>query len=305
MTSLAVGIDVGGTKIAAGLVNVLTGEVMATLHAPTDPQRGGSAVLADCVEMAASLLSGSRHQGGVVIGLGVPELVDPRGRVRSDFQFNWLTTDLRSAFFSLGVPRVESDVRAGALAEATFGAARGERSALYVSIGTGISCCFVIDGTPWLGRNGNALVLASGPTTVVNPVTGDATTQVMEEVSAGPALVARFVTAGGKADSAEDVLRQATSGNVLARRVVSTGAQMLGNAIGQVVNVLDPDLIVLGGGLGLTDGLYREAMVAAVRSTIWSVESRDIPIVPSQLGTSAGMVGAALSAWRQIPAGVM
>lgn len=130
MSTLAVGIDIGGTKIAAGLIDVRSGEVrVATTH-PTAPHRGGGAVLADCVDITADLLRDQPRKGDAVIGIGVPELVDQRGRIRSDFQFDWRCTDLVAAFRALGLPRVESDVRNAALAEATFGAARGAGSAL-------------------------------------------------------------------------------------------------------------------------------------------------------------------------------
>ena len=140
----AVGVDVGGTKLAAARVDTGTGAVLEARRVPTLPARGPAAVLADCVALADALGQGPR-------GLAVCELVDPAGRVRSAETVDWRGADL-SAF-----DRVESDVRAAALAEARFGA--GGRDFLYVSVGTGISHCLI--GT---ARRGSASAAArSGP----------------------------------------------------------------------------------------------------------------------------------------------
>lgn len=298
MTAVAVGIDIGGTKIAAGLVEVERGQVLAVRYRATAPGRGGDAVLADCVAMAADLLTGPARAGGLAIGLGVPELVSPDGAIHSAFQFDWRSTDIAAAFGHLGDVRVESDVRAGAIAEATFGAAVGAHGALYVSIGTGISSCFLIDGEPWLGRYGNAIVLASGQTLSLCPESGTIVSQVVERIASGPALADRVRLLGGVATSGHDVLRLAETGDALAGEVATNAAQVVGSAIGQVVNVLDPDVVVLGGGLGVSEGLYRRELECAMRATIWSDASRDIPLRTSQLGAEAGLIGAALTAWR-------
>lgn len=308
MTRIAVGIDIGGTKIAAGIVDVKDGRILVSRHCPTCPRRGGEAVLADCIALTTDLLAERNQVRQTAIGIGVPELVDPTGTVQSAFQFDWRALDIQDAFSHLGTVHLESDVRAGALAEATLGAAARWSSALYVSIGTGISSCFVIDGKPWRGTHGNALVLATGPTMVVDPASGQVVTNVLEATSSGPALVERFRASGGKSTTAstEEVLRLAESGDPIALHVATTGAQVLGNAIGQAVNVLDPAVVVLGGGLGSTEGLYRHHLDAAMRATIWSDASRDIPLRTSHFGANAGLVGAALaaSADARLPEGV-
>ena len=134
--SAAVGVDVGGTKLAAARVDTRTGAVLEARRMPTRPARGPAAVLADCIALADALGEGPR-------GLAVCELVDPAGRVRSAETVDWRGADL-SAF-----DRRRVDARAAALAEARFGA--GGRDFLYVSVGTGISHCLICDGAPRLG----------------------------------------------------------------------------------------------------------------------------------------------------------
>lgn len=231
------------------------------------------------------------------IGIGVPELVDREGQVQSAFQFDWMDLPVHQAFASVGPVWIESDVRAAALAESRFGAARAAGSALYVSVGTGISSCLLIDGQPWTGSNGNALVMATGPTMVIDPATGDPISQALEEVSSGPALVRRYrLASGGAAAEAWEVIALAERGDEQAATVVTSGATMLGNAIGQLVNVLDPEIVVIGGGLGLASGVFWRTLVGAARAAIWSDVSRRVPIRPGALGASAGVIGAALAA---------
>jgi glucokinase len=153
----AVGIDVGGTKVAAGLVDGETGRILARDELPTRPERGGAAVLADCAALAAAL-----GEGGVPVGIGLCELVDVRGRPVSAETVNWRERDVAGA---IPAPRVvvESDVRAAARAEAEFGSGVGRSPFLYVVVGTGASACLVLDGVPYTGARGHAIVLGAPP----------------------------------------------------------------------------------------------------------------------------------------------
>ena len=139
----AIGIDVGGTKIAAGVVDTSTGALEARFERGTRPERGSDAVLADCVALAQRLAAGRE---GLPIGMGVCELIDLDGHVQSAQTLEWRHVDLAGAFGDPGPAVVESDVRAAALAEARFGAGRGVEELLFAIVGTGISCCLVLGG---------------------------------------------------------------------------------------------------------------------------------------------------------------
>ena len=144
----AVGIDVGGTKIAAGVVDLESGTIGERRHLPTRPERGGSAVLDDCAALAHDLGGGE-----LPVGIGLCELVDLAGRAASADTIDWRGLDVARAF---DAPRfaLESDVRAAALAEARFGAGAGRSPFLYVIVGTGASACLVVDGAPYAGARG-------------------------------------------------------------------------------------------------------------------------------------------------------
>ncbi len=255
------GIDVGGTKLAAGIVDVATGEVTERRMWPTDPARGPDAVLADLVRCAAELAPER-------IGLGVCELVDLAGRTTSAYTIDWRDRHLADAF---AVPcTVESDVRAAALAESRFGAGRGRSSFLYVTISTGISHCLVIAGKPWAGARGNAIVTGNPPA---------------ELLASGRGLQ----EAAGR-DSAQDVLWDPACAPIVER-----AASELAGAIAGVVDAVDPEAIVLGGGLGLERG-YSGLWEPDMRARLFSRDTAKLDIVEAELGPDAGIVGAALAA---------
>ena len=285
----AVGLDVGGTKIAGGLVRFPAGEVVAQRRILTRAGRDAGEILTDAIEIARELANGVPSGGHFAgVGLGMPELVDLDGRLASGATIDWRGVSLADRFADVGPVRVEADVRAAALAEARFGGGRSFRLFAYVSIGTGISHTLVQDGRPFAGARGNALVLASAPTSVRCSGCGAWSRTILEEVASGPAIASEF-----KVDQAEEVLAAADRGDPSAAQIVRDAAEALGSTIGFLVNVLDPEAVVIGGGLGLAGGLYWNALTDAVRRHVWAEMTRELPIVPAELGTDAGLIGAA------------
>jgi glucokinase len=300
-SAYAIGLDVGGTKIAGGVVAFPEGRIVARATIPTAPARGGDVVLRDAVALAARL----RREAGAVeicgVGVGVPELVDPGGTITSAHSLAWRGVHIATPFHSIAPAVVESDVRAAALAEALLGAGRSFSTFAYVSVGTGISYSLVQDGRVYAGARGNALVLASSPLTTICTVCGTTLHPVLEEFASGPALVARYnKEAEEPVERAEDVFDAVIDGDLHAALVIRTGGEALGVSIGFLVNVLDPGAVVVGGGLGQAPGLYFASALHATREHIWADTSRDLPILQAGLGADAGLIGAAATAWRRM-----
>jgi glucokinase len=231
---------------------------------PTRPERGGAAVLADCAKLASSL-----GRGQLPVGIGLCELVDLSGRPVSADTVDWLDLDVAAAVAAPAVV-LESDVRAAARAEALFGAGAGRSPFLYVIVGTGASVSLVVDGKPYPGAHGGAVVLGAPP---------------VERVASGAALARRTGL-----DDAEAVLADSRWS-----AVVDEAAAALGRVVGVLVNALDPTLVVLGGGLG-GQVSFCERVAAAVQPWIVYPSPDGLEIVGSQLGRDAGVVGAALAA---------
>jgi glucokinase len=298
----AVGIDVGGTKVAAGVVTFPEGKLWSKAVIRTEARRGGEAVLHDVQRLAKKLANDSEGAGNKVkgIGLGLCELVDPLGRILSANCIHWLDQPVAEQLGELAPLVIEADVRAAALAEALFGAGRSFHIFLFITVGTGISSCLMVEGEPFLGARGATGTMASSPITWACEKCGFPANRTLEEVASGPGLVARLnKRCAGSAQSGEDVLVAASQGNVDARDVIQSAGESLGSAVGLLVNVLDPEAIIIGGGLGLSEGLYWESLVASTRRHIWSEVHRELPILRAGTGQNAGIIGAAAAAWKK------
>ena len=298
----AIGLDVGGTKIAAGVVAFPQADLLEERVIATQPERGGQPVLDDCLRLAEQLLDQAAERGmqAVGIGIGVCELVDLAGHVTSAHTLAWRDLPVQARFSQLAPSVVESDVRAAALGEALFGAGRDSSLFVYVTVGTGISHSLVIEGVPFAGARGNALISASSPLTTTCTVCGTRLRPILDDIAAGPALVAAYNRSSPiPLRTAQEVMAAAEAGDTLAWRVVYRAAQALGVGVAFLINVLDPERVIVGGGLGVAGGLYWRHFVRTTRAHIWSDTNRDLPIQMAALGTRAGLIGAAATAWRR------
>lgn len=267
--NLAIGIDAGGTKLAVGLVDVSAGILLDHRIVAAKPARGAEAVLDDCVELARQVAG---TQPIEAVGVGVPELVSLDGRITTAVNWDWSSSGWQLPLSSIAPVHVESDVRAAALAEARFGAGKGLSSFLYLTVGTGISHTFVLGGSPWRGAHGNAVVTGA---------------PAVEKEASGAAIANR----AGK-NRAEDVFS-----DYRYQPIIKEAAQSLGIELARLVNALDPEAVVIGGGLGLRAD-YREAIDTAMRTMIYAETSRSISVVPCLLGYEVGMIGAAVAPYH-------
>lgn len=288
----AIGVDLGGTKIAAGLVSFPEGKLIRRFEIKTRADRSGEEVFQDVESMVRELCADAVIGA---IGLGICELVDRARNIVSANCLDWMDLPVRERLSRLAPTIIEADVRAAAFAEAQFGAGKNARVFLYVTIGTGISSCLVLDGEPFPGARGASGTMASGPL----PQFDGCSEMCLEQFSSGPALVARYQAVGGVAGSGQEVLAAAQF-DPRALAVARSAGGLTGAAIGSLVNVLDPELVILGGGLGLAPGVYRDALVDSLRRHIWWPGHRDLPVLSAQTGAHAGVIGAAAAAWRAL-----
>jgi glucokinase len=290
----AAGLDVGGTKIAGGLVTEageLLHEIVRPCPAGGDPElRGTLAVAAELVREA-----GERGVELLAVGAGFPEYVDPHGRLTSREVLAWSRqpADLLATLAAGRPCVVDSDVRCGALAESRLGAGAGCESFLYVSLGTGLSSALVVDGRPLPGRRGEALALneLDVPAHVEPGWTGN-----LEAYCSGAGMRARYAAlAGADGGDARGLAARAAAGDAHAVAVLTSAGTALGHVLGRLVGVLDPAAVVLGGGLGSADGPLH-ARLAAAFATATAGRPDAPPLRAARLGARAGVVGAALRA---------
>ena len=287
----AIGIDVGGTKIAGGIVNLTTGAIAGRKRVATDYARGGTAVLTDVGRMAQELLAEAEqmHLSPGALGVGLAELVGPAGQVFSDYRIGWKGLDVQNHLSPILPTTVTSDVRSAAMAEARYGAGRDIADLIYVSIGTGISAVLVQNGVPYTGARGAALVIATARTHHHCPACSHVAVTSVEDIASGPGLVAAM----GGVSQAEQVLAAAHAGDPRAIDIIDHATMELGRVVALLVNSLDPAVVVLGGGLGSAPGLYYQGLCRSIRTGLWDGDAHLVPVIQGALGPDAGLVGAA------------
>lgn len=298
MRTCLMGIDVGGTKTAAGLVMPDTGHIIKKRIVPTDTESDGKKLLEKTRHLAEKLLEDAKQLNFKVMGIGiaVAELVSLDGVVQSDNLIAWRDLPVQTFFESLAPTVLEADVRAAALAEAMLGAGKPYRQFVYISVGTGISSCLVIDGKPFKGARGNALIMASSPQLIINEH-GTSPGVVLESFASGPALLERYyVKTTKRVGHGKDILKAAERGDAAARAIVRTAAEALANKTAWIIDVLDPEAVVVGGGLGSAEGFYWDVFREAVYTCVWAEQSQDVTIVQASAGSDSALIGAALTA---------
>lgn len=291
------GIDVGGTNIRAGLFNPQDGSLHCVRSARTEAERGARHSLMRLADLANKVVERGRAAGLVArrVGIGIPELVGTDRRIESQCSLHWSAHQVHASLAAHGEVTIASDVLAASLAEARFGAGRGHRIFLYVTVGTGISCALVIDGKPFTGAHGHAISFASGPTAAIG-ARGRAAYAPLESLASGPGILRRAQARGLTEPDAVAICRSALKGPGAAREIVDAAATELAIHVAILANALDPTLIVLGGGLGCAGGRYFSTFRAALPRYTFGPHMRRLRLCRARLGTRAGMIGAAQSA---------
>jgi glucokinase len=287
---LYLGVDVGGTKVRAALVDV-DGAIHMSTESPTATSEGADPGMRISHATAHRIVD-EVARGGLTIagvGVGVPEYVRDNA-LHSDLVLAW-TTQPAELFADIAPVTVESDVRCGALAESRVGAGRDRDSILYISVGTGISCALVLAGAVWAGHRGEAIALGELPVDRALDAGGVPT---VEEFASGSAIARRYERlTGHSVDGAREVIARAEGQDARAHAIATSAAQALGSAIAWAVDLVDPELVVLGGGLGSSGGWGLEE----VRARYLTLSRPHAPaIVPAALGSDSGVIGAALAA---------
>lgn len=292
-----IGIDVGGTKTKSCLVRCSDGAVLSERIEATPCAQGGKAVLELVRALAADMHREARSLTGGSGGLGVciPELVTNEGEPASNWNFDWRDLDFRTPLAAYGPLHLESDVRAAAFAEGWIGAGRGSDVLLYLTISTGLSHTLVLAGRPYAGARGFAIHF-SGSDLVAFGVDGPVRHN-LEMFAGGKALGERYGALIGAPHATAKDLFAAESADPQAAKMIGEALLSLASYIGQLINILDPDRVVIGGGIGGDPAINRR-LADLTRQFIWAEAARDLPIVAGALGANACSIGVAAMAHR-------
>ena len=309
------GVDIGGTKVAAGLVTS-RGGILSKARVPMIGNKDAAAGLQSVEQAIDTALETEIARNVSVVGIGIisPGPIDPRtGIVVNPVNLPcWrnfpLVDEIKK---SRGLPaRLDNDANAAALAEAIWGAGAGFSTVLYVTIGTGIGTGLVVDRRIYHGRTGAAVEGGHVSIDYRGPKCACGKLGCIEVLAAGPAVARRarskietardqsaqlLALAGGNAGAvtAEMVAKLWREGDALASAILEETAGLLAIWLGNMIDLFEPDVIVIGGGMSeLVAGWF-----GRIRSEIpkWSVNSRcsEIPLVSARYGEDSGIAGGA------------
>jgi glucokinase len=226
----------------------------------------------------------------------MPELIGANGQIESHFALPWRAPQIRATLGRFGDVNIASDVVAASLAEAQLGAGRGQPVFLYVTVGTGVSCTLVIDGRPYLGAHGHAISFASGPTATALAHDGSLISEPLESRVSGPGILRRAKALGLLEPDTPAIARSARAGPGAARTLIEAAASELALHVALVANTTDPNLVVLGGGLGSAAGCYWSTFRSVLPKHLFGPLARRLKVRRAELGEHAGTIGAALIA---------
>ncbi|MCX5208444.1 ROK family protein [Kitasatospora sp. NBC_00240] len=297
-----IALDVGGTGMKGALLDHALRPVL-TLRRPTPRAAGPDAVLDEIVAALAALAERAAEHGLPVrqAGVVVPGIVDEElGRAVYSANLGWRDLPLAELLARrTGLPVVLGhDVRAGGLAEASLGAARGKRDVLFVAIGTGIAAALLTDGRPvrgggYAGELGHLVVDLDGAPC------GCGGRGCLETVASASAVAAAYTARSGRSvQGAEQVAVLLAQGDADAAAVWARTADALATALASGVTLLAPELIVLGGGLAEAGTLLLEPVRSALAQRL--TFQRRPELVRAGLGDEAGCLGAGLYAWQAV-----
>ena len=298
----AIGIDLGGTKILAGVVT-REGEILHRHERPT-PTDSQADLLAAVEGAVNELLDDSV----AAIGFGIPAPIDQkRGRVFVATNIPLADVDFRDRMRErFGMPiGLDNDANAAAIGEWRTGAARGANDVVMITLGTGVGGGVIANGAPFRGGGGaggefgHVVVIADGP-----PCQGNCTGRGhLEAIVSGHAATEAAREAFGPAADAHRLVRLADEGDAQAREILERIGGLLGCGLASFANIFNPELIVIGGGFGVAawDHLIPSAERVLRRDAL--LPARDeVKVVPAKLGTAAGLIGAAFVAYEALDA---
>ena len=288
-----IGLDLGGTAVKAAFVHTAGGIVVGRTHTSDTPRTGSPQQLIEALVEAAHRVAGDHE--AIAVGVGVPgQFSDATGRLRAlpNVPGPWEGFPLRDLLATeLGLPiHLVNDAQAFTLAETTLGAAVGRQTVLGMTLGTGIGGGICIAGRIHRGAHGTAGEIGHQVIVADGPPCGCGRHGCLESVAKSAVLAFLAGT-----PTATEVFDAVEAGDPKAIEALKTVTGYLGMGLANVVAVLDPDVIVIGGGLAQAGDLLLDPLRAALHRNLSVTPPGSGTIVVGTIGTLAGAVGAALA----------
>ena len=291
--SRVIGVDVGGTKILAAVVS-RDGSLGTRLECQSN-HATQDGLLTELDSLVEEL---HRAEPDVAaLGFGIPSRIDQQsGRALKSVNIPLEGVDLRDRMRERhGLPvAIDNDANAAAIAEWRVGAARGARYVVMLTLGTGVGGGLILDGKPYRGATGSGAELGHLVLDPDGPPCGCGGHGHLESFAAGPAADRVAQSLYGPESSAHELVRRAQAGEGEAVEALAAIGRYLGAGIASLVNVFEPEVVVVGGGFGVAG----ELLLGPAREVV-AVEALDpardtVRIVQAELGGDAGVIGAGM-----------
>lgn len=311
MTGLYLGVDLGGTKIYTALAEG-QGNILAELKVPTGPEREPRQVVQKIAATVREVLRQAGRPGKEVIclGIGAPGPLNPQtGEVYQAPNLGWLGVPLKEMLEGeLAVPvKVDNDANLAALGEYTYGAGAHLGHLFYITVSTGVGGGIVLNGQILHGAGGGAGEVGHMKVQIGGPFCSCGRRGCLEALASGSAMASRARELAGRG-GAEAILKEAGGvieaidgaaisraaflGDPAAMEIIKYSGAALGMGVANIVNLLNPNVVVLGGGAMKIGPMFWESMMKEVRSLTLEAALKDVKILPAALGDRSGLMGA-------------
>jgi glucokinase len=315
-----VGVDLGGTHLRAAVVDITNGQVADLIQVATLAREGHDAVITRMAQLIDKVIvsSGTPKEEVGGVGIGVPGKLDRENGLvlfLPNLPGNWLNVPLQQQIEQqVGLPtHLLNDARAMTFGEWKYGAGHGVNTVACFTLGTGVGGGLVVNGKLHLEMGGTAGELGHQVIDVDGPTCGCGSHGCLETYASGPAIAAAGIKAvvqglttriGEMVNydlnriTPEVVYQAALSGDPIAQEIYQRVGHYLGVAISNVIVVIGPRKVVIGGGVSQAGELLFEPIRRTVRESVFITSTEHFEIVPALLGINAGIIGAAAWAYE-------
>ena len=259
MTKYCIGVDIGGTKTSIGVVDTNKGKVIINKIIKSKATTNDQQNLNNIILETTNLINKFKSQTNFKIkkiGIGVPELITNKGIIRDQYNFKWHNFDLSKKFNKKGfLAKVDSDVRNAIRAEKYYGHGHKIDNFIYINIGTGLSFSHFKNNKIYSGANGFAISFASSKITLFNPQTNKKLSLIPEDYYSGKSII-KFLKKYNKSPKK--------------KIFINNIAESLGSLIANLINSVDPSMVVLGGGVVVKNENFRDKLIQYIRNFIFA-----------------------------------
>ena len=270
-----IGVDIGGTKTSIGIVDIKSGKILKKISIPSKKNANDKKNLDFIISQTLSL---AKNTSIKKIGIGVPELINNKGIIRGAYNFKWHNKNLAQYFPKNFLVKVDSDVRCHLRAEKFYGHGKKNNNFIYVNIGTGLSYSHYKNNRIYSGANGFAIHFASSKISLYDPKNEKKVSLTPEGLYSGNAIMQYLIK---------------TKSTKKKSKYLNNISESLASLIGNLINSVDPGLIVLGGGVVLNNAEFRKLLIRHTRKFIFCDDVKSIKILLSKLKVDTGVIGAA------------